>query len=84
MRMDCVGTRVLVNNRKMNTSQKRRVHATFGALEGTKVSLGLFLLVTLATNIKIPEHQTNPNSTLKEQVMNRYHGVNELYDGTIN
>ena len=50
----------------------------------TKVAFGLFSLVTLATNTKIPEHQTNPNSTFTEQVMNQFHEVNELYDGTLN
>ena len=44
----------------------------------------MFLLVALATNNKIPKHRTNPNSTFTEQVMNRFHEVNKLYDGTLN
>ena len=44
----------------------------------------MFSLVALATNIKIPEHQTNTNCTFTEQVMNRFQEVNELYDGTLN
>ena len=44
----------------------------------------MFFLVALATNIKVPEHQTNPKSIFIEQVMTRFHEVNELYDGTIN
>ena len=32
----------------------------------------------------MPEHQTNPKSTFTEQVMNRLHKVNELYDGKLN
>ena len=46
--------------------------------------LGLFLLFAFAYNIKIPEHQTNPNATFIEQDMNRFHEVNDLYDGTLN
>ena len=32
----------------------------------------------------MPKHQTNTNGTLTEQVMNQFHGVNELYYGTLN
>ena len=32
----------------------------------------------------MPEHQTSTNLTFTEQAMNRYHEVNELYDGTLN
>ena len=35
-------------------------------------------------NIKIPEHQTNPNSIFTEQVMNLLHEWNVLYDGIPN
>ena len=65
-------------------SQKRKAHTTFGTSEATKVGLGLFLIVAPSTNIKVPEHQTNPKSTLIEQVMNRFHKVNNLYDGNLN
>ena len=44
----------------------------------------MFLLVALATNIKLLEHQINPNATFTEQVMNRFQEVNDLYDGTLN
>ena len=53
-------------------------------MEATKVALGLFLLVELTTSIKIPEHQTNPNSTFTEQFMNRFYEVYDLYDVTLN
>ena len=53
--------------------QKRKAHTTFGTSAATKIALRLFLLVALAMKIKMPEHQTNPNSTFTEQVMNRFY-----------
>ena len=76
MRMDYVGTRICMNNGKIKTLQKRKAHTTFGTSAATKVPLGLFLLVALATDIKIPEHQTHTNSTFTEKVTNRFHEVN--------
>ena len=32
----------------------------------------------------MPQHQTEKNVTLTQQVMHRFHEVNELYDGTLN
>ena len=32
----------------------------------------------------MPEQRTNTNTTFTEQVMNRVHEVNGLYDGTLN
>ena len=32
----------------------------------------------------MPMHWTNPHSTYTEQVMNRFHEVNELQDSTLN
>ena len=67
-----------------NILNKRKAHTAYGTSALTKVALGLFLLVALASTIKMPEHKLNPNATYTEQVMNRYHEVNELYDGTLN
>ena len=64
-------------------SKKLKARTTFGTSAPTKVALGLFSLVALATNITIPEHQTNPNSTFTEQVMNRFHEINEFFDETL-
>ena len=64
--------------------QKLRSHASFGTSAATKVALGLFSLVALATSIKIPEHQTNPKYTFTEQVINRFHKENKFYDVTLN
>ena len=74
---------------RLREQGKKRVTETRSAyylwyLGRYKVALGLFLLGALVTNIEIPEHQTNPNSTFTEQVMNWFHKVNELYDGTHN
>ena len=74
----------LREQRENEDSQKLKAHTTFGTSAVTKVALGLFFLVALATNIKMPEHRTNSSSTFAEQVMNRFHEINELYDGTLN
>ena len=83
MIMDFVGPRVCVNKGKMKTLQKRKAHSAFGTSLATKVALSMFLLVTLATNIKCPEHRINPNATFIEQVMNRFQEGNRLYVGTL-
>ena len=44
-------------------------------LVSTKVALGMFLLFDLASRIIMPKHQTNPNVTYTEQVMNRSHEI---------
>ena len=44
----------------------------------------MFSLIALASNLTIPEHQTNPNSTYNKQVVNRFHEVNGLYDVNLN
>ena len=35
-------------------------------------------------NIEFPEHQTNPNYTFTEKVMNWFHKANEMNNGTLN
>ena len=64
--------------------QKRKVHVSFGTATATKLGFGLFSLIALATNIVVPQHQTKKNATFNQQVMNRFHEVNDLYDGTLN
>ena len=66
------------------TSQKRKAHVSFGTVAAAKLGLGLFLLITLATNVVVPRQQTEKDTTFTQQVMNRFHEVNELYDGTLN
>ena len=82
--MYCIGPHVCVNNSKIKNSQERKAHVNFGTAAATKVVFGLFLIIALATNIKIPKYRTNPNATYTKQVMNRFHEVNELYDGILN
>ena len=65
-------------------TNKRKARAIFGRVATTKVCLGLFLLLAMATNVSMPKHQTSTNLTFIEQAMNRYHKMNELYDGTLN
>ena len=62
----------------MEESKKLKAHVTFGTAAATKVVFGLFLLIALARNIKMPEHQTHENLTYTEQVTSRFHEVNEL------
>ena len=68
----------------MEESKKQRAHVIFGTNAATKVVFVLFSLIALSRKITIPEHRTHENITYTEQVMNRFHEVNELYDGTIN
>ena len=68
----------------MEESKKHKAHVIFGSAAATKVVFGLFLLIALAINITMLEHQTHKNLTYTEQVMNRFHKLNELYDVTLN
>ena len=70
--------------RKKEELKNRKAHTTYGTAAETKVAFGVFSLFALASSITMPEHQTNPNATYTEQVMNSFHEVNELYDGTLN
>ena len=38
----------------------------------------------MATNIVVPQPLTKKNATFTQHVMNRFHVVNVLYDGTLN
>ena len=64
--------------------QKRKAHVSFGTAAATKIGFGLFLLISLATNVVVPQHQTEKNATCTQQVMTSFHEVNDLYDGTLN
>ena len=66
------------------TSKKRKAHISFGTEAAKKLGFGLFSLIALATNIVVPQHRTEKNATLTQQVMNRSHEVNELYGDTLN
>ena len=59
-------------------SQKRKAHVSFGTTAATKIGVGLFSLIAMATNIVVPQHQTKKNATFTQQVMNRFHEVKEL------
>ena len=84
--MVSVGPRVCANNgrRKRKHSQKRKSHISFGTAAATKLGFDLFLLIALATNVVLPQQQTEKNETFTHQVTNRFHEANELYDGTLN
>ena len=83
--MVSIGPRVCANNRRRTREhpQKRKSHVSFGTAAATKLGFGLFSLRALATNVVVPQHQTEKYATFTQQVMNRFHEVNELYDGTL-
>ena len=64
--------------------QKLKEHSTYGTVEATKVAFGVFSLFALASIVTISKHQTNPNTTYTEKVMNKLHEVNDIYDVTLN
>ena len=68
----------------MEESKKRKAHVTFGTVTETKLVFRLLSLIALARKITVPEHQTHKNLTYTNEVMNRFHEVNELYGGTLN
>ena len=68
----------------MEESKKRKSHITYGSVAATKAVFGMFSLIALASNIIMPEHRTHKNLTYTKQVLNWFHEVNELYDGTLN
>ena len=74
----------LRKQRESGEINKRKARAIFGRVATTKVRLGLFLSMALATNDLMPEHQTNEKLTFNKQAINRLHEVNELYNGTLN
>ena len=59
-------------------------HTTYGTAEATKVAFGAFSLFALSSSVTMSKHQTNPNATYTEQVMNQFHEVNEIYYGKLN
>ena len=67
----------------MEEWKKCKAHVNFGTVAATKVVFGLFLLISLASNITMQEHLTHENLTYTEQVINRFYKLNELYDDTL-
>ena len=63
--------------------QKRKSHAIYVTASATKVVFGVISFFDLSSRVTIPKHWTNTNGTFTEQVMNQFHEVNELYDGTL-
>ena len=76
----------LRDQQEMEESRNRdaRQAKTNGITTATKLAFGLFSIFALATNTRIPNHLINPDATYTKQVLNRFHEVNELYDGTMN
>ena len=65
-------------------TKRQKAHVIFGTAAVAKVIFGLFSLISFASNIEMPKHQTNYDPAFTELTMNRFHEVNELYDGTLN
>jgi hypothetical protein len=74
----------IIEQNKKEEAKKRKAHVTFGTAATTKVLFGLFSLISLASNFTMPNHRKGYTPTYTESVMNRFHEVNELYDGTLN
>ena len=68
----------------LKKNKKIKTHVTYGIEAATKVVFGLLLIIALSTNITMPKHQTNPNATYTKHVVNWFHEVNDLYNGTLN
>ena len=64
--------------------QKLKAHTTYSTVTETTVAFDVFSLFALASSVTFTEHQTNTNTTFTEQVMNRFHEVDELYNVTLN
>ena len=64
--------------------QKRKDHVSFGTAVATRLDFGVFSLIALATNVVVPQHQTEKNATFTQQVINRFYELNELYNCTLN
>ena len=75
--------RIIEQNEK-EKAKKRKAHVTFGTAAATKALFGLFSLISLASTFTMPNHRKGYTPTYTENVMNRFHEVNELYDGTLN
>ena len=76
----------LRDQREMDEPRKRDAIQvkTKGTSAATKVAFVLFSMFALATSTRMPNHQINPDATYTKQVLNRFHEVNELYDGALN
>ena len=58
---------------------------TFGTAVATNTLFDLLLLMSFTSNFTMSKHHSpSINPTYTEQVMDRFHEVNELYDGTLN
>ena len=74
----------LRESREKEELKKRKAHTKYGTVAATKVAFGVFSLFALASRITMPKHRINMNAAFTEQVMNWFHEINELYDGTLN
>ena len=81
----CRSPRLKDQLEKEEQRKRSASHAqTNGISAATQVAFGLFSMFALATNKRMPKHRVNPDASYTEQVLNRFHEVNELYDGTLN
>ena len=74
----------LIEKRGRESAMKKKAHVTFGTAAATKVVFGLYSMFAMASNLTMPHHPINKDATFTERCMNRFHEVNELYDGTMN
>ena len=75
--MVSVGPCVCANNKRIKRKHCKNANPTY------HLGFGLLSLIALATTVVVPQHQTEKEATFTQQVMNRFHEVNELYEGTL-
>ena len=74
----------LQEKRKTDEMRRKKAHVTFGTAATSKVTFVLFSLVAMTSNLTMPQHRINKDATFTQHCINRFHEVNELYDGTMN
>ena len=64
-------------------SKRKKAHVTYRAATN-RVLFGLYTLFCFTSRFNVPHHTSNAIYTHTEQIMNCFHEVNKLYDGTMN
>ena len=69
-------------DKKEKYSKRKKAHVTYRAAT-TQALFGLYTLLCFTNSFNVPYHTSNVSSTYTEKIMNRFHEVNEIYDGTM-
>ena len=60
-----------------------KAHVAFGTSITTKL-LGLFTLFSFVSDMSMPSHQSSPNATMQDSLIQRFEELNQHYDNTLN